>query len=101
MAWRSDVGWREFVLAVAIVGIATLIALALRPYLAATNLAMVYLLGVVVVATRCSRRVSVMASFLSVAAFRFFLRASVLDPGGLRLRVLDHVRRHAGSGPGD
>ena len=64
--------WREFGVAAAIVGFATLIALALRPYLAATNLAMVYLLGVVAVATRCSRRASVMASFLSVAAFDFF-----------------------------
>lgn len=64
--------WSEFGVAVAIVGFATLIALALRPYLAATNLAMVYLLGVVAVATRCNRRASVMASFLSVAAFDFF-----------------------------
>lgn len=59
-------------MAAAIVGIATLISLALRPYLAATNLAMVYLLGVVAVATRCSRRASVGASFLSIAAFDFF-----------------------------
>ena len=69
---RPTVAWREFGVAVAIVGFATLIALALRPYLAATNLAMVYLLGVVAVATRCNRRASVMASFLSVAAFDFF-----------------------------
>ena len=53
--WRPAASWREFGIAVAIVGFATLIALALRPYLAATNLAMVYLLGVVVVATRCNR----------------------------------------------
>jgi two-component system sensor histidine kinase KdpD len=64
--------WREYALAVAIVGIATLAALLLRPYLAATNLAMVYLLGVVAVATRCNRSASVMASFLSVVAFDFF-----------------------------
>jgi two-component system sensor histidine kinase KdpD len=64
--------WREFGFAAAIVAIATLIALVVRPYLAATNLAMVYLLGVVGVATRCNRRASVIASFLSVAAFDFF-----------------------------
>jgi len=64
--------WREYTLAVAIVALATLVALLLRPYLAATNLAMVYLIGVVAVATRCSRSASVMASFLSVAAFDFF-----------------------------
>ncbi len=69
---RPAVAWREFGVAVAIVGFATLIALGLRPYLAATNLAMVYLLGVVAVAIRCSQRASVMASFLSVAAFDFF-----------------------------
>lgn len=75
MASRPDpspAAWLEFGLAAAIVGIATLISLALRPYLAATNLAMVYLLGVVAVATRCSRRASVGASFLSIAAFDFF-----------------------------
>ncbi len=64
--------WREYALAVLIVALATLAALLLRPYLAATNLAMVYLLGVVAVATRCNRSASVMASFLSVAAFDFF-----------------------------
>ena len=35
------------------------------------NLAMVYLLGVVAVARRCSQGASVAASFLSVAAFDF------------------------------
>ncbi len=69
---RPALVWREFGVAIAIVGFATLIALGLRPYLAATNLAMVYFLGVVAVAIRCSRSASVMASFLSVAAFDFF-----------------------------
>ena len=50
----------------------TVVALALRPHLAATNLAMVYLLGVVIVALLCSSRTSVLVSFLSVAAFDFF-----------------------------
>jgi two-component system sensor histidine kinase KdpD len=63
---------REYAVAFAIVGFATIAALILRPYLAATNLAMVYLLGVVAVAIRCSRSASVTASFLSVAAFDFF-----------------------------
>ena len=44
----------------------------LRDTLAPTNLAMVYLGGVVVVAMRCSRWISVTVSFLSVAAFDFF-----------------------------
>ena len=49
-----------------------MIALALRPYVTATNLVMVYLLCVVAVALHCGRRVSVLSSFLSVAAFDFF-----------------------------
>ena len=44
----------------------------LRDTLAPTNLAMLYLVGVVVVAMRCSRWISVTTSFLSVAAFDFF-----------------------------
>jgi len=70
--YRSATFWRELLEAMGIVGIATLVALALRPHLVATNLAMVYLLGVVAVASRYSRRVAVVCSFLSVAAFDFF-----------------------------
>jgi two-component system sensor histidine kinase KdpD len=64
--------WRKYLTAVLIVAAATLVALILRPYLAATNLAMVYLLGVVIAAVRCNQPASVLASFLSVAAFDFF-----------------------------
>jgi two-component system, OmpR family, sensor histidine kinase KdpD len=63
---------REILAAAALLGACTLIALALRRWLAPTNLAMVYLLGVVAIATQCSRRVSVAASVLSVAVFDFF-----------------------------
>jgi two-component system sensor histidine kinase KdpD len=63
---------RESAAAAAIVVVSTLISLLLRPYLAPTNLAMVYLLAVVAVAMRCSRQVAVVTSFLSVAAFDFF-----------------------------
>jgi len=63
---------REALLAAAIVAIATAASVLLRDTLAPTNLAMIYLGGVVAVAMRCSRRVSVAASFLSVAAFDFF-----------------------------
>jgi two-component system sensor histidine kinase KdpD len=63
---------REAVLAAAIVSIATLASVALRDSLAPTNLAMIYLGGVVAVAMRCSRWISVTSSFLSVAAFDFF-----------------------------
>ncbi len=53
-------------------GVATIASVLLRDTLAPTNLAMLYLVGVVVVAMRCSRWISVTASFLSVAAFDFF-----------------------------
>ena len=59
-------------LAAAIIAIATVASLILRDTLAPTNLAMIYLGGVVAIAMRCSRRVSVTSSFLSVAAFDFF-----------------------------
>jgi len=63
---------REALLAVAVVAIATIASVLLRDSVAPTNLAMIYLGGVVAVATRCSRWISVSASFLSVAAFDFF-----------------------------
>ena len=69
---QSERAWREAAFAVGVLALSTLIALALRSYLAATNLAMVYLLGVVAIAARCSRRISIGASVLSVAAFDFF-----------------------------
>jgi two-component system sensor histidine kinase KdpD len=63
---------RQALLAVAIVAIATIASVLLRDALAPTNLAMIYLGGVVAVAMRCSRWISVTTSFLSVAAFDFF-----------------------------
>jgi two-component system sensor histidine kinase KdpD len=63
---------RQIVIAAAIVAIATAISLALRPQFAATNIAMIYLLGVVATALRCNRNISVAACFASVAAFDFF-----------------------------
>src|ERR1051326_3830431 len=77
--------WRETALAIGIVGLATLVALALRAHVAPTNLAMIYLLGVVAIAMRCNPRVSVTACFLSVAAFDFFC-----VPPYLTLRVHDY-----------
>jgi two-component system sensor histidine kinase KdpD len=63
---------REVIFAAAIVAGATIASVLLRDTLAPTNLAMIYLGGVVAVAMRCNRRISVTASFLSVAAFDFF-----------------------------
>ncbi|HEX5430797.1 MAG TPA: DUF4118 domain-containing protein [Bryobacteraceae bacterium] len=63
---------RDIAQALAILALCTMIALGLRRYLAPTNLAMIYLLGVVAIAMRGSRGVSAVASVLGVAAFDFF-----------------------------
>ena len=52
--------------------IATAVAWLMFPYFGVTNLVMVYLIAVVVVAIRWGRGPSVLASVLSVAAFDFF-----------------------------
>src|SRR5262249_14363421 len=44
---------REYALAVAIVAVCAAVSLLLRPFLAATNLVMIYFVGVLIVATRC------------------------------------------------
>lgn len=76
---------RECVFALAVIGIATMMALSLRPHVSPTNLAMLYLLGVVAIALRCTQTVAVIASFLSVAAFDFFC-----VPPYLTLQVSDY-----------
>src|ERR1051326_5804258 len=63
---------REYVLAILIVGICTIVSSLLRSHLAATNLVMIYFVGVLIVASRFSKRVAMLSSVLSVAAFDFF-----------------------------
>ena len=65
-------GWAASLWTVAIVTLCTLFAAALHGRIADANLIMVYLVGVMVVATRFERRHAVAASVLSVAAFDFF-----------------------------
>jgi two-component system sensor histidine kinase KdpD len=76
---------REAGAAAATVATATVAALLLRSHVAATNLAMIYLLGVVVISLHCSRRIAVAASLVSVAAFDFFC-----VPPYLTFRVSDY-----------
>jgi two-component system sensor histidine kinase KdpD len=64
--------WRAYGGAALIVAAATGIAFLMVPYFALANLIMVYLLGVLFVATRFGRGPSMFASVLSVAAFDFF-----------------------------
>ena len=70
--WQAQTDWPPYAYALITVAICTGIAWAMFPYFAFSNLIMVYLLGVIVVATRYGRGPSLLASLLSVGAFDFF-----------------------------
>ncbi len=69
-AHRPD--WAAYGLAIGIVAFCTAVAWGMFRHVGLSNLIMVYLLGVVGVATRTGRGPTVLASVLSVAAFDFF-----------------------------
>ena len=69
---QSSIQWALYLRAILIVILCTLLASVMHPYFAAANLIMVYLVGIVIVATRYGRGPSVVASFLSVLTFDFF-----------------------------
>ena len=62
---------KEYGWAIGIIGAATGIALALRPYLQTIDVAMLYLLAVVVIAYRHRRGPALLASVLSIAVFDY------------------------------
>ncbi len=64
--------FEPYLLALAVVAVATLVSALLRTFVEPVNLAMVYLLGVALAATRFGRGPSVLASVVSVAIFDFF-----------------------------
>ncbi|WP_150598724.1 sensor histidine kinase [Pandoraea fibrosis] len=64
--------WRAYAWAVGICGAVSLVAAELTSFLDLANIAMLYLLGVIVAAMRLGRGPGVLASFLSVLAFDFF-----------------------------
>lgn len=66
--WRP----REWLWSVSGVGASTAVALLLYPYFGLVDLVMVYLLGVVITASRAGKWPSLLATFLSVATFNFF-----------------------------
>jgi len=70
--WRRQTHWGPYGAAGASVAISTAIAWAMFPYFALSNLIMVYLLSVIIVATRWGRGASLLATLLSVSAFDFF-----------------------------
>jgi two-component system sensor histidine kinase KdpD len=62
-------GWVGYAWAVAAAAASTILGLAMTPRFDLPNVAMIYLLGVVLVALQCSRGPAIVASVLSVAAF--------------------------------
>jgi len=65
-------GWRDYAWASMVVGICTVLGAAIFQSVSVTDVAMVYLLGAGVVASRFGRGPSVFSAFLSIAAFDFF-----------------------------
>jgi two-component system sensor histidine kinase KdpD len=66
------IGWLPYARAAGIVAFSTGVAWTMFPYFELSNLIMVYLLGVVLVASRSEPGPSIFASILSVAAFDVF-----------------------------
>lgn len=64
--------WRSYLLSIGIVILTTFINFMLYPYLASSNVIMVYLLGVTLVALIGGTGPSILASLLSVLAYSFF-----------------------------
>jgi two-component system sensor histidine kinase KdpD len=62
----------EYLLATCGVGLCTGLGFILFPYLALTNLAMIYLMTVVIISSFLARGPAIFSSFLSVAVFAFF-----------------------------
>ncbi len=70
--------WSDLGVSLAVTVLATAVCAVLVRHVATVNLVMVYLLGVTYVASRETRRASVLASVLGVASFDFFY----VPPGG-------------------
>jgi two-component system sensor histidine kinase KdpD len=67
---RSNI--REWLLSIGTVAVCTGIATLMRPYATLVDAAMLYLLGIVLVASRTGKCPSLLATFLSVAAYDLF-----------------------------
>ncbi len=71
-AFRRTSDWSKYGLALLSVTLASTVAWWMFPYFGLANIIMVYLIEVVVVAIRCGRGPSVLASVINVAVFDFF-----------------------------
>jgi two-component system, OmpR family, sensor histidine kinase KdpD len=70
---RPATGWSAYLKSLFLVLATTLFCQPAHRFLGPTNLVMIYLLAVVLAATRLGRRPAVLTAFLSVIAFDFFL----------------------------
>ncbi len=100
-AWQPQTEWAPYGAALVAVAIATAIAWAMFPYFAVSNLIMVYLLGVIIVATRYGRGALPARLDPERGRLRLLLRAALLHLRGLGHPVPRHLRGHAGGGPRD
>lgn len=64
--------WPSFVWTICVIAFCTFVNLLIFKFIAPVNLVMIYLLGVTWIAYRYGRRMSIIASFLSVLFFDFF-----------------------------
>ncbi len=71
--WNLQTNWLRYLLVVPLVALITLISYPVHLRLDPTNLVMFYLLGVLAAAVYLGRGPSLLASFLSVIAFDYFL----------------------------
>jgi two-component system sensor histidine kinase KdpD len=69
---RQPIALTVYMKSLIAVVLATLACEALRPFLAPTNMVMIYLLAVVMAALRLGRKPAILTAFLSVVAFDFF-----------------------------
>src|SRR5688572_3506387 len=65
-------GWRRYAVTVLLVALATGLGVLARTHFAAPDFLMLYLLGIVVAATRFGRGPALVGSALSVLAYNFF-----------------------------
>jgi two-component system sensor histidine kinase KdpD len=68
----APIRWSRYIWAAAITGLCTAISIASYPYFELVNIAMVYLLGVVIVGLRFGRGPSVLTALANVAVFDFY-----------------------------
>jgi len=73
--WGEELSqpWPRYLEALGLIALVTLASLAIAPHLTPTNLAMFYLLAVVIAALRCGRGPAICSAVVGAIAFNFFV----------------------------